>query len=343
MALQDAAGNRPSIAGALAVSESAIPIPRQAIAVMWGQQDRAQGYALQPDGSFYVDGAFDATLPPDTHHLTVSKGFVYVAQTLQLDVTAADGLTREIRLDRWIDMPARGWYSSDDHIHLRRSPADDPAIVRWIAAEDIHVGNLLQMGDFWAVYFSQYAFGPQGRYDEIGRWLAPGGPSHARGRPHDFTRREPVRVVRQRLLLVRSGLRSGAGVGRGHRLRPSGHELIVHGEARAQTGGDPEHLQVAVSDLRIDDGVWIAARATAGPGQVAHTTPIYVTVNGGGFHNPATLASRIATAEGYLRELESELGSPGAGLDHQASRHRAQVERQIAEARARLASLRGLR
>jgi len=96
----------------------------------------------------------------------------------------------------------------------------------------------------------------------------------------------------------------------------------VHGEARAQTGGDPEHLQVAVSDLRIDDGVWIAARATAGPGQVAHTTPIYVTVNGGGFHNPATLASRIATAEGYLRELESELGSPGAGLDHQRKRAR---------------------
>jgi hypothetical protein len=174
VALQDAAGNRPSIAGALAVSESAIPIPRQAIAVMWGQQDRAQGYALQPDGSFYVDGAFDATLPPDTYHLTVSKGFEYVAQTLQLDVTAADGLTREIRLDRWIDMPARGWYSSDDHIHLRRSPADDPAIVRWIAAEDIHVGNLLQMGDFWAVCFSQYAFGPQRRDEEIGRWLAPG-------------------------------------------------------------------------------------------------------------------------------------------------------------------------
>ena len=39
-------------------------------------------------------------------------------------------------------MPARGWYSSDDHIHLRRSPRDNPSILRWVAAEDIHVANL---------------------------------------------------------------------------------------------------------------------------------------------------------------------------------------------------------
>src|SRR6266568_3157232 len=45
--LQDANGVRPRVRGAVAVSESAIPIPRQAIAVMWGQNDRAQGYSLQ--------------------------------------------------------------------------------------------------------------------------------------------------------------------------------------------------------------------------------------------------------------------------------------------------------
>src|SRR5437868_938848 len=49
--LRDSEGNRPRVRGALAISESAIPIPRQAIAVMWGQQDQARGYAIQPDGS----------------------------------------------------------------------------------------------------------------------------------------------------------------------------------------------------------------------------------------------------------------------------------------------------
>jgi hypothetical protein len=62
--LEDSAGARPKVRGALAVSESAIPIPHEAIAVMWGQNDRAEGYALQPDGSFYVDGGFGVRLRP---------------------------------------------------------------------------------------------------------------------------------------------------------------------------------------------------------------------------------------------------------------------------------------
>ena len=73
--LQNEKGERPKVRGAVAVSESAIPIPRQAIAVMFGTNDRAEGYAIQPDGSFYVDGAFDVRLPPGTYTLAISKGF----------------------------------------------------------------------------------------------------------------------------------------------------------------------------------------------------------------------------------------------------------------------------
>ena len=36
------------------------------------------------------------------------------------------------------------------------------------------MGNLLRMGDFWATYFAQYAFGEKGRYTEAGRLLSPG-------------------------------------------------------------------------------------------------------------------------------------------------------------------------
>ena len=85
--------------------------------------------------------------------------------------------------------------------------------------------------------------------------------------------------------------------------------------------------------------MWIAARAEAGTAQVAHTTPIYVTVNGGGFHNPDTLAARVETAERYLKELEGDITAQGQGLDSQAWRHRAQIERQISEARAVLKNL----
>lgn len=490
VAMQDAAGRKPSVPGALAVSETAIPIPKQAIAVMWGQQDRAQGYALQPDGSFYVDGAFDATVPPAAYTLTLSKGFEYVGQTVALDVRPAAGLRREIRLERWIDMPARGWYSSDDHIHLRRSPGDNASIVRWIAAEDIHVGHLLEMGDFWATYFSQYAPGAKGRYEEGGRWLSPGqeeprtpeightislgasefvrfrgdyysfdrlfdrvhalggvtGFAHqamsfhgyrgmalntlrgktdflelaqfcvpggplalddyylfldlgfkltalagsdfpwcGRGPAYGFPAPPVAQIGNARfytyvggpltfdrwfaavkagrtfvttgpmVLLTVNGHMPGdtVDVAPGTRLRITAEalgqasqvplrslEILGHGRVLARADGRNAARLTAEIDLPADRGIWIAARADAGTAQVAHTTPVYVTVNGGGFRNVEALQARVDTAERYLRELEGELAAPGTGLDSQAARHRAPLERQIAEARAVLAGLR---
>ncbi len=190
--LQNQNGERPKVRGALAVSESAIPIPRQAIAVMFGTQDRAEGYAIQPDGSFYLDGSFDVRLAPGTYTLAISKGFEYLHETQSIELKPGASLTREYKLRRWVDMPARGWYSADDHIHLRRSLADNHPIAQWIAAEDLHVGNLLRMGDFWETYFAQYAFGERGRYTEAGTpaFLRTGGAAHPGNRPHHFPGRE---------------------------------------------------------------------------------------------------------------------------------------------------------
>src|SRR6266545_1783431 len=102
--LQDAAGVRPKVRGAVAISESAIPIPRQAIAVMWGQNDRAQGYAIQPDGSFYVDGAFDIRVPPGKYTLAISKGNEYVRPTEVIELAANASVTRQYGMSRWVDM-----------------------------------------------------------------------------------------------------------------------------------------------------------------------------------------------------------------------------------------------
>ena len=56
--LEGANGVRPRVTGALSVSETAIPIPKEAVGVLYGRNDRSEGYLLQPDGSFYVDGEF---------------------------------------------------------------------------------------------------------------------------------------------------------------------------------------------------------------------------------------------------------------------------------------------
>ena len=484
--LQDAAGNRPKVRGAVAVSESAMPVPRQAIAAMWGQQDRAQGYAVQPDGSFYVDGAFDVRVPPGTFTLTISKGFEYAGQTERVDVKPGAAVTREYRMARWVNMPARGWYSSDDHIHLRRSPGEDAAIMRWIAAEDIQVGNVLEMGDFWATFFSQYAFGEKGLYQEAGRVLAPGQEEPRTpeiGHTISLGAREFVRLQRDyysydRLFdrvhelggvsgfahqgmsfhgyrgMVLNALRGkidflelaqfcvpegpiavehyyhfldlgirltalggsdfpwcGAGpaygfaeprfaqignarfytyvdgpfsyerwfaavqAGRtfvttgpmvlltvngrlpgervdvkpGTKLRISAEafgegrqvplrslEIVGHSKVLARSEGNGVGRLTVETELEAKHGIWIAAKCAAGKGQEAHTTPVYVTVNGDGFHDPETARRKVEISEGYLKEVEQELANPGTSLDSQAARHRAQLERQIAEARAKL-------
>ncbi len=172
--LTDDEGNPPEMRGASAVAESGFLPPPEAIALMWGRSDRAGGYLLQPDGSFYVDGSFEARLPAGKYRLELSKGYEYTTQAHDIEVKPGKRAKRTFDLERWIHMPERGWYSSDDHIHLRRSPRDNPAALRWIAAEDIHVGNLLQMGDFWHFVFSQYGWGETGRYQEGDRVLSSG-------------------------------------------------------------------------------------------------------------------------------------------------------------------------
>lgn len=155
-------------------SGAVAPLPEQAVAVMYGEQDQAQGYGFQPDSSFYVAGSFALELPAGRYRLTVSKGHEYLHQEQALEVRPGESVTRELRLERWVDMPARGWYSVDDHIHLRRSPRENPLILTWLAAEDVHVGALLQMGDFNATYFAQYAFGEGGVYRLEDRFLSSG-------------------------------------------------------------------------------------------------------------------------------------------------------------------------
>ena len=475
--LEDSQGNRPRGRGAVAISESAIPVPKQAIPVMWGQNDVAQGYAMQPDGSFYVDGGFDVRVPAGTYRLRVSKGFEYVAQTLPLELKPGAPLTREVRLARWIDMPARGWYSSDDHIHLRRSPGDDPKILRWIAAEDVHVGNILEMGDFWATYFSQYAFGERGRYQEEGRILSAGQEEPRTpeiGHTISLGARELVRMQRNyysydRLFdrvhelggitgfahqgylfhayrgMVLNTLRGktdflelaqfcaqegplpvkyyyhfldlgmkitalagsdfpwcGNGVAQignarfytytgpgplaydswfaamkaGHTfvstgpmvlLRVNGRlpgdsldiapgtkvtvtaealgpslrslEIVGHGKVLKRAGGADSTRLTAEVEITPQHGLWIAAKCDGGEGQLAHTTPVYVTVNGDGFQNPETARANVALSEEWLQELERDLANPPPNIDIQAPRHRAELERQISEARARLKTL----
>ncbi|MEX2043767.1 MAG: CehA/McbA family metallohydrolase [Opitutus sp.] len=482
----------------LAVPGTVIGLPAQAIAVMHGQNDLAQGYAFQRNGAFYVNGSFDLPMPAGTFLLTLTKGYEYIVERELLSFGPGDHLTRDYRLRRWIDMPAQGWFSADDHIHLRRSPRENPLIRDWIAAEDIHVGVLLQMGDFRATYFSQYAFGSRGRYGdghhvlssgqeeprtdvightisfgaeqfvrfrddyysydrvfdrvhqlggvsgyahqamsfhgyrgmtldvltgkidflELAQFCVPEGPlalehyyrlldlgfkvtalagsdfpwcgrgrrpgeervgpqiGDARfytytGRPFSFERwlaavkaGHTFVTTGPMLELEVDGQKPGSSldVKPGTRLRivvkAHGHagdvplqrlQLIGHGEVLAEakpgdSGQSPAQLSIE-HELTAAHGIWLAARADAGLSQVAHTTPVYVTVDGDGFHNRSKLGDQIERARSHLQEIRellepatSEFSRVPGPLSYSGTRER--LEQRIVEAERKLEQLR---
>ena len=79
-------------------------------------------------------------------------------------------------------------------------------------------------------------------------------------------------------------------------------EIVGHskGAPDGAAGMNSAHLSVKL-ELPVDHGIWIAAKCEAGKAQVAHTTPVYVTVNGGGFQNPDTARHYLELSEQYLR------------------------------------------
>ncbi|MDX1636745.1 MAG: hypothetical protein R3281_02165 [Balneolaceae bacterium] len=92
-----------------------------------------------------MDDYFSLDVPPGRYDFTISKGIENLEYHTGITLVEQVIYTT-IVMKRWINMPERGWYSSDDHIPVRRSPRENPLLLRWIASEDIHVGHLLQMG-----------------------------------------------------------------------------------------------------------------------------------------------------------------------------------------------------
>ena len=92
--------------------------------------------------------------------------------------------------------------------------------------------------------------------------------------------------------------------------------------------------------LKINEGVWLAAFCQAGPAQVAHTTPVYITIGDGGFYNRRTLLQNLSACENYLQEIEEAVTNPPDRMDYNAWRQKDKIFRRIADTRAVLAALR---
>ncbi|MHC4996821.1 MAG: CehA/McbA family metallohydrolase, partial [Planctomycetota bacterium] len=107
--------------------------------------------------------------------ITVRRGAEHLPVTQTVTIQPGQTVTRTLRPERWIDMRTHGWYSGDDHVHFRmRSNTDADTLMNWIRAEDVHLANVVRMGDITRGYFEQRGWGPDHRVTHDDYILSPG-------------------------------------------------------------------------------------------------------------------------------------------------------------------------
>jgi hypothetical protein len=108
----------------------------------------------------YISGRYRVSLPPGRYRLLGIHGIEYRAVDETIVVPAGSKTAKTIRLQRFANLPAGGWYSGDVHIHLaRRDARDGRNALAQVSAEDLHVGNLLEMGNLASSHFPQAGWG----------------------------------------------------------------------------------------------------------------------------------------------------------------------------------------
>ena len=102
--------------------------------------DRAERQFEYP--YFHTAGSAQLTVPAGSVHVEVWRGPEYRVARADVNVPLGSRTTRRIMLDRLDDLPARGWWSGDVHVHMNYGGAyrNTPEHLAFQArAEDLHV------------------------------------------------------------------------------------------------------------------------------------------------------------------------------------------------------------
>jgi hypothetical protein len=124
--------------------------------------------------AFYTTGSYESQVPAGTYELVATKGPEYRVFKRTVDVKPGQTERVTIAFERYINQPSRGWYSGDTHLHLMREQTQDVAVWGQVTAEDVHVGNLLEMGNIVTTHYRQPAWGKAGQYFRDGHLIASG-------------------------------------------------------------------------------------------------------------------------------------------------------------------------
>ncbi len=145
------------------------------------RQGRWEGarYPNQPGklgGAYWcVPEPFDMEVPPGEWEIAIGHGFEYVPIFETFTVEPGQKVEKTYTLERWVDMRKKGWYSGDDHVHCQILSDDDAArLMTWVKAEDLHLTNVVKMGDIGRTWFEQRGWGPAYRVIDGDYILSPG-------------------------------------------------------------------------------------------------------------------------------------------------------------------------
>ena len=125
---------------------------------------------------FYSGGSSRLVLPSGPYDVKIRKGFEFETVEQHVEVLPGQDSELTLRLPRWADMRAQGWYGADHHLHIARSHRDlDPVLSPWMQVEDIHIATFLRWGHSQGFHNTpQYAFGSDSVYRSGNYLLASG-------------------------------------------------------------------------------------------------------------------------------------------------------------------------
>jgi hypothetical protein len=122
-----------------------------------------------------IPNAIDMPIPPGSWNITVRRGLEYLPVTVSFEARPGEQIEKICRLTHWADMPRAGWWSGDDHVHCQLQDDEDARrLMLWAKAEDVHLVNVLKVGDVYRTWFQQRGFGPAFHVRDGDYILAPG-------------------------------------------------------------------------------------------------------------------------------------------------------------------------
>jgi hypothetical protein len=122
---------------------------------------------------FLLKGQGTYNLPQGRYRVEAYRGLFYTPATAEFELRAGESKRISLKLEDWTGGASKEWISGDDHIHLTRERKDDDVFLGWLQAEDLSVGNFLQLQRQMDAAV-QYAFGSKGEARRAGYSIRPG-------------------------------------------------------------------------------------------------------------------------------------------------------------------------